>query len=397
MRKFFFSFMLVLFVALFFEVVGAALLKKYPHIELSRELLAGKQQLDAGLNSIPQAFLLYIPRPNFSSDGYAQHNAHGYRGPQIPLHRKPHTLRVLFMGGSTTYGEGVKNPADSYPAQLGKLLERDPLLQGMQVEVINAGLRGGTSAEILTHYLLKYRYYRPDIVVLNPGGNDPVAYFVPTYHPDYSNMRKSPEEIRPLRSQSRWMLHSRFLSSVIVMLFFPDLSQFTSVVTPLDELENIPAKWFVPQRSGELQRNEVAFYNNMSTIVSEIKRDGANVLLLSYQGNPFDQQDQSFWRESYDYEENLLKIVGEEQGVSFASFPLGSMPKDMWFDASHLNEQGEVVKAAYVYQHLGAELRAWRSSLSDAGQSPAALKSSVVDPVLPTALYQPRFNSFFNP
>jgi lysophospholipase L1-like esterase len=350
-----FSAMACLLVIALLEGVGSWVLHRFPAIAMTRELLAGEKIAETDVNATPQAYLLYIPTPGFVANGIQQNNMQGYRGDAIPLQRQPDSLRVLFLGGSTTYGEGVHQPSETYPAQLGVLLQQDPALAGRRVEIINAGLRWGTTAEILTHYLLKYRYYRPDLVVINPGGNDPVAYTTPGYQPDYSHWRKPPRALESLPPQSRWLLHSRFVSVAVVLLFYPDVAEGSTFV---HNGEKTPAWWFTARQPGHLRLDEQAFYNNLSSVVREIRQDGARVLLLSYQGNPFDEGDQASWRQYYDHEERVLQRVATEQGVLFAPFPLAQMPAGMWVDPSHLNAEGERIKAAYVYQQLAPVLPA---------------------------------------
>lgn len=345
-RKILFSVISFLLVVLVMELAGAVILHLYPAINKTRHYLAGEAQFQDALNVVSQAYLLYIPAPGFKSHDMIQHNAQGYRGDAVPFARQADSLRVLFMGGSTTYGEAVQDPQDSYPAQFGKRLRADPAFASRNIEIINAGVRWGTSAEILTHYLLKYRYYQPDMVVINPGGNDPSGYATPPYHPDYSNWRKAPETIKPLRAHARWLLQSRLLSAVVVLLFFPELPEGTTFV----HHGELPAYWFVPHEKGRIQVEENAFYNNLSTVVREIRNDGAEVFLLSYQGNPFDTGDQEQWRRLYDYEESLLQQIAKEQQVAFAPFPLSLMQVEDWADPSHLTQTGENKKAGYVLE-----------------------------------------------
>ena len=348
-KNIFFYLLGLLLVVGVLEGISYGLLWRYPGIASARDLLLGEKLAETDVNATPQAYLLYIPTPNFTSNGVQQNNAQGYRGNAIPVQRRANTLRILFLGGSTTYGEGVQQPSEAYPAQLGRLLQQTPEFLNRQIEILNAGLRWGTSAEILTHYLLKFRYYHPDLVIINPGGNDPVAYTTPNYQPDYSNWRKPPRTVRALPKQSRWMLHSRLASIAIVLLFYPDVVEGSTFV---HNGEATPARWFTPERSGELKLSEQAFYNNITTVVREILQDGAQVLLLSYQGNPFDVGDQEVWRQYYDHEEEVLEQVAKEQHVLFAPFPLAQMPEKMWVDPSHINAEGERIKAEYVHQKL---------------------------------------------
>lgn len=346
--------MLVL-IAIFLEAIAAFVLKRYPDIETTRQYLRGEQQFQLDMNSIPQAYLLYIPAPNYVTpwNKIKQNNAEGYRGESIPLARSADSLRILFMGGSTTYGEGVQRPEDAFPAQVGKLLRNDLRFAGKNIEIINAGLRFGTTAEILTHYLLKFRYYRPDMVVINPGGNDPISYFIHEYEPDYSNWRKSAPGLPPLRKHARWLLESRIVSIAVVLLFFPDyaLGQAFGHAG-----EATPAFWFQPREKDRLHIDELAFHNNLVSAIREMKNDGADVFLVSYQGNPFDNDDQKTFRRFYDYEEMVLGIIGKELSVAYAPFPLDEMAEDLWVDASHINEEGERRKARYVFDHIADSL-----------------------------------------
>jgi len=95
-------------------------------------------------------------------------NAEGYRGPLQAPARAPNTFRVLAVGDSFTYGEGVKD-ADTMPAQLQRVLqERHPELA---VEVVNLGEPGvNTEKEIIT---LRARMgLDPDVVLLDYVLND---------------------------------------------------------------------------------------------------------------------------------------------------------------------------------------------------------------------------------
>ena len=115
---------------------------------------------------------------------------------------------------------------------MGKLLQADPDFSGTEIEIINAGILYGTSAEMLAHYLYKYRYYKPDAVIMNPGGNDPMVYRNRwgTYQPDFSNWRKSITRYPPLRFYSRWLMHSRSISVFVILMFFPEIPEGNDLV-----------------------------------------------------------------------------------------------------------------------------------------------------------------------
>jgi hypothetical protein len=100
------------------------------------------------------------------------HNALGFRGPELAPSRSPGKLRVLVLGDSFTYGIGVADE-ETFSARLEAL---DP-----RFEVLNTGVNGyGTAQELL---LLRDQglALRPDVVVLvffwNDVGNNYVRTF----------------------------------------------------------------------------------------------------------------------------------------------------------------------------------------------------------------------------
>jgi acyl-CoA thioesterase-1 len=79
---------------------------------------------------------------------------------------KESDLRILVLGDSLTAGYGLVTE-DTFPAQLQKAL----LSAGYPVKVINAGVSGDTSAGGVSR--LEWALAdRPDIVILELGGND---------------------------------------------------------------------------------------------------------------------------------------------------------------------------------------------------------------------------------
>lgn len=100
------------------------------------------------------------------------HNALGFRGPEVAPEKEPGKLRVLVLGDSFTYGIGVAD-GETFSARLEAL---DP-----RYEVLNTGVNGyGTAQELL---LLRDQglALRPDVVVVvffwNDVGNNYVRAF----------------------------------------------------------------------------------------------------------------------------------------------------------------------------------------------------------------------------
>jgi lysophospholipase L1-like esterase len=337
------------------ELSGLFFLKRYPHYAKARVIMTGDNQqfILRGQNTVGQAYLLYIPAPLYkSSDGTLQHNEDGYRGAKIPLRRKKNTLRILFLGGSTTYGQYVHDPEKTYPEYVKTLLKKQLPKTIEDIEIINGGLVYGTSAELLTHYHFKYRYYQPDLVVINTGGNDSEAVVRNHYQPDYSHWRKPMIRFRPLRKRTQWLMKSRVVSVVVINLFFSDLfriNYFVSNETPL-------VSWYVNQEGQKVDQPvvpdlELAFRANIRALVREIDADGSKVLLFAFRANPFIHRLARHIKQIERNEEVLIRVADEFQ-VNFAPFPKTVVSQENWVDHSHINAKGSLQKAAHLVEYV---------------------------------------------
>jgi lysophospholipase L1-like esterase len=92
-------------------------------------------------------------------------NSRGFRGPE--LGEKGERFRILILGESTTFGMGVEND-ETWPHFLQEAL--DPSRE--YIEVINAGLPGGSSLQGLYLLLTKGLLVEPDLVMVGYGLND---------------------------------------------------------------------------------------------------------------------------------------------------------------------------------------------------------------------------------
>lgn len=97
-------------------------------------------------------------------------NPQGFRGPSVALERTPGVLRVMAIGGSTTFDSQVSRDSLAWPARLAEELRaRRP---DRPVEVINAGVSGYTVLDHILWNQTELRRYRPHVVILYHGHND---------------------------------------------------------------------------------------------------------------------------------------------------------------------------------------------------------------------------------
>jgi lysophospholipase L1-like esterase len=114
----------------------------------------------------------FLPLPNVTyaaSPGFPGHNRLGYRGPEVAIPKPPARFRIVALGGSTTYGIAT-SWEDAYPAQLQNMLNND--YGYTNVEVVNAGLSGYNSWDILANFEFRVSELEPDLIVFYEAIND---------------------------------------------------------------------------------------------------------------------------------------------------------------------------------------------------------------------------------
>lgn len=128
----------------------------------------------------PHPYLVTAPRPGAHAEyrgiGYT-HNSQGFRGPEIAP--KSERLRIVAVGGSTTYGANVTDGRE-WPVRLGELL-------GPRYEVLNFGMLGHSTVEHIALMSLIVPEYRPDILIVHVGLNDLRSMHIRNLAPDYSD------------------------------------------------------------------------------------------------------------------------------------------------------------------------------------------------------------------
>jgi hypothetical protein len=97
-------------------------------------------------------------------------NQFGWRGRQIELRKAPNTIRIAFVGASTTVNH--HNFPFSYPELAGFFLDKWAQERfGVHVETINAGREGITSTDIAAVVRDELLPLEPDLVVYYEGSN----------------------------------------------------------------------------------------------------------------------------------------------------------------------------------------------------------------------------------
>lgn len=104
-------------------------------------------------------------------------NSLGFRGREVSIQKPPGTIRVLCLGGSSTYGDGVRETDKVYPGVLERLLRKR--FPDRRIEVLNAGISGYTTYQALLYLKRDLLQLDPDVVTLyfaHNDGNNPTHY-----------------------------------------------------------------------------------------------------------------------------------------------------------------------------------------------------------------------------
>jgi lysophospholipase L1-like esterase len=102
--------------------------------------------------------------------GWIHINRQGFRGRDVERRKRPGVLRIMAVGGSTTFDSFVTTDSAAWPARLQAWLTR--LAPDRPVEVINAGVPGYTVVDDLIRLQTELYDYRPDVILLYHAHND---------------------------------------------------------------------------------------------------------------------------------------------------------------------------------------------------------------------------------
>ncbi len=369
-RKFFFKFLLVILVFFWIEFIGYLAMqinsqsrdflfnKNYWHI---RQMLLGNKNLNMLPRYLSLPYLGYVPYPLYSRNGKIDHNEDGYRGVKLTV-SKSKKYRILCLGGSTTYGFGVPHYYQAFPHQLENSLnyfyKGDSIFHSKYdtIEVLNAGLEAGTSAEELQQYLFKYRYYNPNVVVIHSGINDAqvASSFTENFQSDYTHYRRINFHLEPLPSPASYLMKSYFFSFIAIRLFYSDFSNKQDEF--MYQYHQTYCRWTEKSITSVINNrdfNNYPFYRNTSSLYQEVLNDKAILIVLPSVVNKYSKhvKENRKYGETVDLNNEISKNLCSKYGGVFIEYDSISNAS-YWIDDCHLNIAGEQEKGKYIASFL---------------------------------------------
>jgi lysophospholipase L1-like esterase len=281
-------------------------------------------------------------------DKHAEHTAQGYRGTRLfqPGHQG---LRIACLGGSTTYGICVRQH-NCYPQRLEEALARD-LTE--DVEVINAGVAGYSSYNLIGQLAFRIVHLQPDAVVIYAGINDSWNRL---YHANFQLDNTHAQQSGVMPRKPLWR-KSLFLDWVAERLGGESYYNL--------HIHRV----FWKERSGDPAENwrnssSLAFRSNLRTLIA-ICRAHDIVPMLCIQAHDLEHYNKvaeyhpHLWKRALVEHMQVVREVAAETQVELIDLhePLSGR-QELFADFMHMNREGNIRRAEIIADRI----KRWRRS-----------------------------------
>ena len=120
-----------------------------------------------------ESLQLWVPKPGYVLRGKRNNisiNSLGFRGAEFPFEKPQDEIRIVCLGGSTTFCADTSSDENAWPALLESRLRSQ--YNSAQVRVINAGVPRYTTDDSLSNLKQRVRQLAPDVIIVYHGNND---------------------------------------------------------------------------------------------------------------------------------------------------------------------------------------------------------------------------------
>lgn len=314
----------------------------FTHLGSELERIAyiySRAEIDAHTASIlPLPFVEYGLSPN-----YPDHNQLGYRGAEIEIPKPPGVFRIVALGGSTTYG--TTTPVDeTYPYYLQQVLREDYGYQN--VEVVNGGVAGYTSWNILVNLALRIPVLEPDLVIFYEGTNDvlpretsPDCYSAPSPFLGLDprrQVRAASEELSPFALY-------RFVAIKLGWMGNPATLEGESTGSEIDCGEHA-----VSMAADNVAANPpIYFERNERDMIAVAHANGFRIMFASWAYDHNSADALPFWRDAVAEHNTITERVARESGALYFDYAAVAPSTDdsYWSDYVHMDARGNLNQA----------------------------------------------------
>ncbi len=294
----------------------------------------------------PHHYLPYVPTPNYRK-GRTYHNSLGYRNNEFSLEKPRGVYRIVALGGSTTYDVRIEDNDQTFTAQLEKLLNEEYGYQ--RVEVINAGVPGYNSWEMLINLEFRVLDLEPDLVIIYEGTNDVHARLVePSAYRGDNSGRRQLWRVPPVPLWERSAL-LRILSRMTNVTRQVSVDDFVSAPTYLSWPYEFRLAGDGVDPTEILARNAPIFFRrNLENMIAIADEYEVGILFATWAYSPYlnDYASREYYQQGFLENNEVVREVANSHHIPLFDYAK-LMPQDagFWADGRHVNEAGALLKA----------------------------------------------------
>jgi lysophospholipase L1-like esterase len=138
-------------------------------VRLRQMLKYGSATIADGYYMVDSSIKLRVPVPGFSN-GRISVNSLGFRGPEITMPKPPGTVRLAFLGASTTWCAEVSGNDFVWSHLVSQSLGR--VFPGAHFDYVNGSLPGYSISALLRNLRYRVAPLAPDVIVIYEAAND---------------------------------------------------------------------------------------------------------------------------------------------------------------------------------------------------------------------------------
>lgn len=270
-------------------------------------------------------------------------NSMGFRGPDLVEPRRPGTIRIWCLGGSTTFDIFAPDDASTWPARTGIHLATG--LPGRMVEVVNAGLPG----EVLAGNADDLRAWQPrvkaDYVVIYPGPNDLRQIFAQGSPGELPDSLPMGVDFAVSRVAQRWLAPYRSLEAAWTGRRADDL--LLGIL--LERVDRLADEVLVSGAHPVLVTH--ALHDNQSASMSERRRTLSETCLQL-------RQDPDGVADTFRRANGMIAALAARRGFPLADVAAAIPPRpENWGDSIHFAAAGSDLAGRVVAESILADIR----------------------------------------
>jgi lysophospholipase L1-like esterase len=304
----------------------------------------------------PHPYLSYAPTPKYQK-GRTSHNSLGFRNAEFTLEKPDGVFRIVALGGSSTYDVSIKDNDETFTAQLEKFLQDE--YGYTNVQVINAGVPGYNSWEILVNLQFRVLDLDPDLLIIYEGTNDVHARLVQpaAYRGDDSGRRQAwrPPRVALWEHSALLRIVSRAMNFTRQVSVDDFVSASTYVSWPFED--RLKATNLDPAEILE-ENPPIYFRRNLKNMIAIAQEHDVQILFSTWAHSPRlnDYASEDYYQQGFRENNDVVKEVAAGHDIPLFDFA-AVMPQDVayWADGRHVNEEGAVVKARLFAEFIHAQ------------------------------------------